>query len=309
MKKFVPLVVVCLFALLALSGTASASTLTLAKLAKQVAALQKTVKTQARTIATQSARIAGLSGDLASARSDIVALQQAQTGSVSASDFNALSAKVTADEASIASQGKTLSDAASLLAIAPYVSLNAGIMNGVTGPNIVFQGANVHVRSTTSEADGSGTGNLIVGWDDDPGYKPSGYRSGSNNLVCGLWNSFFSYGGFVAGAQNETSGDFASVSGGYGNKASGYFASVSGGLGNTASEEEASVSGGAYNVANGLEASVSGGACNVASGQYASISGGGGSTGPLGLKVSAMCGWAAGNTASPGTGTAKYSAP
>ena len=47
-----------------------------------------------------------------------------------------------------------------------YLSLDESAENGVIGPNIVFQGANVHVRSTTSDGDGTGTGNLIVGWDE-----------------------------------------------------------------------------------------------------------------------------------------------
>ena len=41
-------------------------------------------------------------------------------------------------------------------------------VNGVVGPNIVFQGVNVHVRSGIGTGGTDGTGDLIVGWDDRP---------------------------------------------------------------------------------------------------------------------------------------------
>jgi hypothetical protein len=337
MKKFVPFVLVCLLATLVLAGTASASTLTLAKLAKQVAALQKKVKTQATTIASQGATIATLQGkltadeetiagqgtkisglavDLASAQSLITALQNSQTTGVSTADFNALAAKVTTDEGNIpalqssvsglntqvgnqasvlialanivgqdASSGlrgtvaahtTALNNAAPVLAIAPYVSLKTGTLNGVVGPNIVFQGANVHVRSTTSETDTTGTGNLIVGWDENPTTTPAGYRSGSNNLVCGNQQEFSKYGGFVAGYANGLTDAYATVAGGSYNNASGYCATVSGGNSNLADAAYSAVSGGASNYAgsNGVSAVVSGGRSNGANGYYAVVSAG-----------------------------------
>jgi hypothetical protein len=348
MKKLVPFVLVCLLATLVLAGTASASTLTLAKLAKQVAALQKKVKTQATTITSQGAAIAtlqgkltadeatiagqgtkitGLASDLASAQSLITALQDSQVTGVSSADFNALAAKVTTDESNISSlqtsvsglqsglsglgtqvsnQGNViialanivgqdansglrgtvashttaLNNAAPLLAIAPYVSLKTSTLNGVVGPNIVFQGANVHVRSTTSETDTTGTGNLIVGWDENPTTTPAGYRSGSNNLVCGNQQQFSNYGGFVAGFANGLTDVYATVAGGSGNNASGYCATVSGGNSNLADAAYSAVSGGASNYVggNGVSAVVSGGRSNGANGYYAVVSAGQGLT-------------------------------
>jgi hypothetical protein len=196
-------------------------------------------------------------------------------------------------KSTVAAQATTLTNAAPLLAIAPYVSLNPSAMNGVKGPNIVFQGANVHVRSTSAEDDTSGLGNLIVGWNPLPlGTLPSPFRSGSNNLVVGADNDFTSYGGFVAGFDNTASGHYASVSGGERNTAGGDWASVSGGWGNTASQQHASVSGGSYNTANGQYASVSGGRFNMASGDGASVSGG------KYVTVSVLHGWGAGTLTS-----------
>jgi hypothetical protein len=116
---------------------------------------------------------------------------------------------------------------AGLFALAPYVSVQ-GAMSGVNAPNIVFQGANVNVRSSGSEGDTNGTGNLIVGWDDEPG-SIAMHRGGSNNLVCGDESNFPAVGCFVAGSENSVTGDFSSVSGGALNTASGRQSSVSGG--------------------------------------------------------------------------------
>jgi len=219
MRKFSLVLFACLLTLPGLASAANASTPTLSQLARELSTLQAKVKAQGARIADQGKRIATLRSKLAS------------------------------DEAVIAGQGNQLASAAPVLAIAPYVSLNTSTMNGVAGPNIVFQGCNVHVRSATAEDDISGLGNLIIGWDDDPDSTPDFYRSGSNNLVCGAHNSFSGYGGFVAGAANKIDTGFASVSGGGFNTANRDGASVSGGEGNTANLWYASVSGGYHNQA------------------------------------------------------------
>jgi hypothetical protein len=73
---------------------------------------------------------------------------------------------------------------------------------------------------------------------------------------------------------------------------------------------DCSVSGGENNTAEtGVAASVSGGSFNVASGRSSTVSGGGGNSPTIGLTVSADFGWVAGNTTTPGTGTAKFIAP
>ena len=124
---------------------------------------------------------------------------------------------------------------------APYVSVDAELHEwGERAPNIVFQGANVHVRSSHIEEDNNGTGNLIVGWD-EWGY---GARTGNNNLVCGNFNTFTANGCFIAGVWNTVGG---------------LYSCVSGGQQNTASINNASVSGGKLNQANGYFSSVSGG--------------------------------------------------
>jgi hypothetical protein len=256
MKKLLLAVLVCALLLLAFSATAGAKTPTLKSLAKSVAALQKKATKQAKTIAA-------LKSDLATAK---------QT---------------------IAAQGQTLTSAAPVLALAPYVSVTGNSLDGVVGPNIVFQGANLHVRSSASETDSSGLGNLIVGWNQVPGSAPSGYRSGSNNLVCGDRNSFPANGCFLAGYDNTASAGYASVSGGTDNTASAGWASVSGGTSNTASSGFSSVSGGSGNTASGGFSSVSGGSGNKATGGWATVSGG------SNLTQGNAWGWSGGSYSTP----------
>jgi uncharacterized coiled-coil protein SlyX len=228
MRKFVVLVVVALGLLLLAPTAASASTPSLKSLAKAVKALQKTERSQAATIKSLKSKVA-------TQASAITSLQGKVTTQAS---------KITGLQTTVAGQATTLHDAARLLAIAPYVSLDKGVEYGVKGPNIVFQGANVHVRSTTDEGDASATGNLIIGWDAEPLTLPSTLRTGANNLVVGAGNNFTSFGCLVAGGQNTTSAPYASVSGGAANTADNAYTSVAGGADNTAESTGATISGG-----------------------------------------------------------------
>jgi hypothetical protein len=288
MKRLVAALIVSLCCLLLAPTLASASTPTLRQLARTVATLQKKVNAQAAKITAQNvkitsqgAAITSLSTELASAKSAITVLQQAPVAGVSQAQFDALAAKVTSDESTLAAQGTILTNAASLLAIAPYVSLNTGAMNGVKGPNVVFQGCNLHLRDGSGATNcnpgnvntlgaQTGLGNLIIGYDE----IYSGARTGSNNLVVGIYNSFPGAGCFVDGRANTVSAQYSAVSGGAGNTASAEAAAVSGGISNQATAAWSAVSGGIYNVASNYEASVSGGWNNSATGQYSSISGG-----------------------------------
>ena len=228
MRKFVVLVVVALGLALLAPAAASASTPSLKSLAKAIKALQKTERSQA-------AAIKSLKSKVAKQASTITSLQGKVTTQAS---------KITGLQTTVAGQATTLHNAARLLAIAPYVSFDKGVENGVKGPNIVFQGANVHVRSKTDEGDASATGNLIIGWDPLPLTLPSTLRTGANNLVVGTGNNFTSFGCLVAGGQNTTGAPYASVSGGAANTAGNAYTSVAGGAANTAESTGASISGG-----------------------------------------------------------------
>jgi hypothetical protein len=139
-------------------------------------------------------------------------------------------------------------------------------------PTLRFSGMNLQVvNGTGDETDVNGLGNLIVGYDDNPN---SYARTGSHNLIAGDGGGWTSYGGLVAGEQNQVTNIFASVAGGFLNIASNQASSVAGGEANHASGLYSSAEGGSYNTASGQLAAISGGTGNTASGGSAAIAGG-----------------------------------
>jgi len=148
----------------------------------------------------------------------------------------------------------------------------ASVLRVTAGGDLVVSGANLYVQSGAgyTQAPVNGKGNLIIGYDE----SNNDAKTGSHNLVVGPYHAYSSYGGLVAGFNNEVSGRLATVSGGADNRATGYAASVSGGVVNWAVGYYSAVSGGQENIASGNEAAVSGGYRNTASGLLSSISGG-----------------------------------
>ena len=72
-----------------------------------------------------------------------------------------------------------------------YVTVTDNAIDGLNGPNIIFSGANLHVRSGSgSTTDTTGLGNVIVGYDEDENTASvDSARTGSHNLVGGAWTS------------------------------------------------------------------------------------------------------------------------
>jgi hypothetical protein len=156
-----------------------------------------------------------------------------------------------------------------------FLRIEEGEINGLNGPHVIFEGANVHIQSGSGSSGVlDGWGNLIVGYNEAGPSTNLLNRYGSHNLVVGNWHEYPSFGGFVAGSANKITGPNASISGGQDNEASGYLASVSGGQGNKASGPRSIVSGGRDNEAGHNHASVSGGWRNMATGDYSTVSGG-----------------------------------
>jgi hypothetical protein len=145
--------------------------------------------------------------------------------------------------------------------ILQFVHVETEEVKGLAGPHWIIEGANVHVRSgrgNTFDDCGfrepnfpnceslTGLGNLIVGYNEIRRHR-SGVpdrRTGSHNLVVGVFHAYTSFGGFVAGEENAVTGAAVSVSGGTDNEARGQYSSVSGGHGHVASGAASSVSGG-----------------------------------------------------------------
>ena len=144
-----------------------------------------------------------------------------------------------------------------------FIRIDLGPINGVPGPNIVFESANIHIRSgsgSTGDSGGPllGLGNLIIGYNEIDHTRTLN-RSGSHNLVVGAGHGFTSFCSIVAGESNEANAPFASVVGGTGNIAAGWASSVTGGQNNVASGDYASANGGLGNRSTADYAAVAGG--------------------------------------------------
>ncbi|MDF1555668.1 MAG: hypothetical protein P1P84_21525 [Deferrisomatales bacterium] len=189
-----------------------------------------------------------------------------------------------------------------LFLLEDHVRVESGELNGLRGPHVIVERANLHVRSgsgSTGDDDGSsgtlvGLGNLIVGYNE---VRLDGVtnRGGSHNLVVGVGHNYPSYGGLLAGEENTVSWVMGSVVGGWNNEAAGWGSTVLGGADNRAVDAASSVCGGAQNKATGYYATVSGGTQNVASGTGAAVAGG---EGNVASGVFASVGGGSGNTAS-----------
>jgi hypothetical protein len=155
-----------------------------------------------------------------------------------------------------------------------YVNIEDGVINGLRGPHIIIEGANLHVRSGQTYGI-NGRGNLIIGYNNDEEIPSDDEaRTASHVVVIGDQHRYTSNGGLVAGYMNTISGDGATVTCGQQNIAEGWNSSVSGGSENVAKGRNASISGGAENVANENNSSVSGGFQNNARGLFSSVTGG-----------------------------------
>jgi hypothetical protein len=138
----------------------------------------------------------------------------------------------------------------------------------------LFEGVNVQIVNGTGTTEGAvtGTGNLIVGYNEFFGMGAD--RSGSHNIVVGRENNYTSFGGLVAGLHNSIEGIYSSVSGGAYNRATNTSSSVLGGSGCVASGPYSTAGGGTVVQASGNYSTVIGGNRNSASGSKASVFGG-----------------------------------
>ncbi|MFQ5581333.1 MAG: hypothetical protein ACE5F3_01740 [Mariprofundaceae bacterium] len=114
----------------------------------------------------------------------------------------------------------------------------------VKGTEMHITGANLHVESGSGSTEGetNGLGNVIIGYNETRGSGDK--HTGSHNLVIGGKHNFSSYGGIVAGYENDIAGPYASISGGTRNQALGEFTSITGGRENVAQGANSAISGG-----------------------------------------------------------------
>ena len=175
-----------------------------------------------------------------------------------------------------------------LLNLVDYVEVASEDINGLSGPHVIIEGANLHIRSgsgaTNDDGSATGLGNLIVGYNEpreaftkeylwsfggkctlvhdpydfdsdsptgvDPCDEPlTSRRAGSHNLIVGEYHNYNSYGGIIGGMLNAI--DEYAVS-----------ASVLGGVANLATHPVSTVVGGASNVVSANQSSIVGGQSN-----------------------------------------------
>jgi hypothetical protein len=209
---------------------------------------------------------AGPAGTVSGDTSDISALQA--TVSSLQSQVQALQAQVQALQSAMQTAQ----------ALAQYVHVQTGAVNGLAGPHVIFEGANVHIRSgsgaTNDNGVPTGLGNLVIGYNEPLVFPNPGYRGGAHNLVVGREHTYTSTGGVVGGYRNYVGAEAATVTGGTGNVVFGQYAVVGGGESNEVDGYAASITGGTANLADGPHATVSGGSQNTASGESSAVSGG-----------------------------------
>jgi hypothetical protein len=203
--------------------------------------------------------VVGVSGALASSVSLCVPSTGGKTVTSGACSVSGTTVKLPASS----------TDQQTLISILPHIKFSSAGVGGK--PTITFTGANVQiVDGAGSTATVNGTGNLVVGYDENP-LKVA--QTGSHDLILGRDQSFTGYGELLGGFGNSASGNYAVVLG-QGNSAGGPYATVTGGFSNAANGLAVSVSGGVHNTAVGADTSVTGGQDNFSQGDYTSVSGG-----------------------------------
>lgn len=232
-----------------------------------------------------SEEIAELRASVAALRSDVDSVTAGSASNAAAITTNStdIASNATAVDELAANPAAGLSDEQSEML--GHMSIRQMLVDdeGNTAKTIRFSGVNVQVVNGTgsTDGDGNGLGNLIVGYnglrsdDEDDQTDDSNDRSGSHNLVVGNENNYSIFAGQVVGWRNTISGAFSTVSGGYTNTASGNVSTVSGGSLNIAEGDSSTVGGGRDNTASGSRSTVSGGYNNIASGATSTVSGGG----------------------------------
>jgi hypothetical protein len=181
-----------------------------------------------------------------------------------------------------------------LAALAPFITVDPNPENGVQGPHITFHGANVHIVDGAGATPVvNGTGNLFIGYDEQPMYSVTFFRAGSHNLIVGRGHGFSNTaygnilvgvdnrvnaeGGLVAGQNNTINGlaTACSITGGYLNSiAGGVDNVVVGGELNEAAGQWSVVVSGINNLATGNADVTVGGYTNVSGGSNSAVLGG-----------------------------------
>lgn len=151
------------------------------------------------------------------------------------------------------------------------------------GGDVIFEGANLHIRSGSGSTSGNtnGKGNLIIGYNEmSTDMALSQPRTGSHNLVVGSYHAFSSYGGVVFGDSNAVLAPHGTILGGVLNKIEtrdrivATDSTIVGGSNNFIMSPRSTIGGGKGGVARGDSSSIVGGLYNVSEGEWSVVLGG-----------------------------------
>ena len=163
-----------------------------------------------------------------------------------------------------------------------YYLVSSGMANlsdyltvDTTSHTLTIAGANLAIVNggDSTNAEVNGLGNIIIGYNEDENYDSTPYngtpdpdadeKTGSHNLIVGAGHTYTSFGGIVAGYDNNIEAECASITGGLRNTVSGIYSSVTGGDYNTAQGLSNTIVGGFSNTTQSFGNTIVGGGANV----------------------------------------------
>lgn len=221
-------------------------------------------------IAALAARVSALEATVATQQASIanLAAQVATLQSTSASQR----AAITAVGAKV-----TALETSNVMGLNNYITVTTTA--GKT--RVLFNAVNLQVVNGLGGTETTnGVGNVIIGYDE---VSPTTEKSASHSLVLGRENSYTGYGGMVTGFRNRIRSAYSSVLSGTSNVAGPIEipgapwmggGAIIGGVGNYAMGIASVVVGGEQNMATGRSASVLGGQQNTSGGEMAAVAGG-----------------------------------
>src|SRR5204862_7376188 len=105
-------------------------------------------------------------------------------------DLTALQAAVTT------LQGQVASATVALNSLRAYIKVQQGTINGLDGPHVIIEGANLQVRSGSLQTvDTTNLGNLVIGYNEPRAGNDTSNRTGSHNLILGPEHQYTTSGG------------------------------------------------------------------------------------------------------------------
>jgi len=193
----------------------------------------------------------GNPGSLEALQARVTSLETALAGMVTQaslmSQHNAINVRLSDLDKKVAGGGSADPALVELAKLAKYVTVipDKTLLKGLTGPHVIFHGANVHVQNgsgaTATDVDPvtsvsfKGLGNFVVGYNEEQ-ITPISYAvacdrtlTGSHNIVMGDGNMFTSYGGLVIGSNHCVTGPNTSILGGTANEGAGANSAILGG--------------------------------------------------------------------------------